>query len=87
MQTEEDLCPGYRAHHTGTEGLCCCGLYWQDKMPPHDAERRLLPLDRILRRAVERSEADGRRRDQREAFARNNVPAPLSLLQRLTAWR
>jgi hypothetical protein len=48
-KTENDLCTGYRGQ-TGVNGICSCGLYWEGQCPPHDADGRLMDLERVLRR-------------------------------------
>jgi hypothetical protein len=83
---ETVLCPGFRPHHHGHSGLCCCGLYWEGEMPAHDSNRKAVPLERIERRAVHRAETDFRRRAEREAFARNQVSSPLGSGVRLLRW-
>jgi hypothetical protein len=67
MQTEKDLCPGYKYNHTGNSGLCCCGLYWEGKMPPHDVHQRPIKLNRIFRRARALVESRAVRDDLRNA--------------------
>lgn len=61
---ENDLCFGYRPHHFACGGVCCCGLVWEDHMPPHDSLGRLIPqsiIDRDIRRKGKRLEARLRR--------------------------
>lgn len=55
-QRERDLCPGFQANHTGVNGICCCGLWWEGTMPAHDAKGRALKLERIVKRKVRRAE-------------------------------
>lgn len=86
MQTANDLCPGYLPDKHAHSGLCCCGLYWTSEMPPHDARRRPVALDRVLRRAVERAEAESARRANVAALRRNGVEAPLPPSLRLRGW-
>ncbi len=74
---ERDLCPGYQAGHTGTAGICCCGLYWQGEMPAHDEQGRLIMLERIIARKIRLAVARGHRRRNHVELRRNGVPMPL----------
>jgi len=87
MQTENDLCPGYQSNHTGHSGLCCCGLYWQGVMPPHDVKGHKVHMDRIMRRSRANAEEEARRRKEREAYGRNDVCLPVAPGRRMRAWR
>jgi hypothetical protein len=62
--TYEDICPGYRPHHTGYNGICCCGIYWEGAMPLHTEKGRKLPektMDRIITRALRAEKTEKRR--------------------------
>lgn len=41
-RTHNDLCFGYVRGRTGHSGVCICGLYWVDSMPPHDSDGELI---------------------------------------------
>ena len=75
MQTENDLCSGFQSKHTGVNGVCCCGLYWEGTMPPHDAHQRPVRLDHILRRAQERAAS----RAVRDELQNTTVEQPSAL--------
>ncbi len=76
-QGERDLCPGFRANHKGSCGICSCGLYWEKEMPPHDEHQRIVHLDRILKRKVRIAVARSSRDQGKAWFRRCGAERPL----------
>jgi len=86
MPTDNDVCIGYigrRRPHEGEEGVqgvCCCGLYWQNRMPLHDSKGK--PLDPVIVERHSRERAD-HERDVAERKARRREQDEQALAQRL----
>lgn len=56
--TLNDLCPGWSEFHPGgVNGVCCCGLYWEKKMPCHLRNGQITKLERLEKRSVEANKA------------------------------
>lgn len=85
MLEDVDLCIGYIGHphgHRGVSGSCCCGLYWEHRMPPHDPKGRLIAptvIERVRRRRARRAEARARRKRERRELGELGAPVPFRM--------
>jgi hypothetical protein len=70
---DRTICGGYSPYQPGTRGICRCGLYWEDTMPPHWEDGTPMTLERyekVVKKEAELMENMIRRsRNRRELAA------------------